>query len=100
MSGKLNVVAPDAAVPSAADVTASVAKQIKHDLAGAWTADAKANRDAVTQNKDGSKTLHVTAGISSPDGKVALLEYFPHNLAPSQGTRSSSPRSRPTSRTR
>ena len=57
-----------------------MAKQIKHDLEGAWTADAKANRDAVTQNKDGSKTLHVTAGTSSPDGKVALLEYFPRNL--------------------
>jgi plastocyanin len=57
-----------------------VAKQVKHDLAGAWIADRKANRDAVTQNKDGSKTLHVTAGTSSPDGKVALLEYFPHNL--------------------
>jgi plastocyanin len=85
MSGKLNVVAPDAAVPSAADVAASVAKQINHDLAGAWTADAKANRDAVTQNKDGSKTLHVTAGISSPDGKVALLEYFPRNLAAKPG---------------
>lgn len=80
MSGKLKVVAADAAVPSQAAVDASIAKQVKHDLAGAWIADRKANRDAVTQNKDGSKTLHVTAGISSPDGKVALLEYFPRNL--------------------
>ncbi len=80
MSGKLNVVAADAAVPSSAAVAASVAKQVKHDLAGAWIADRKANRDAITQNKDGSRTLHVTAGISSPDGKVALLEYFPRNL--------------------
>jgi plastocyanin len=80
MSGKLKVVAADAAVPSSAAVDASIAKQVKHDLAGAWIADRKANRDAITQNKSGSRTLHVTAGISSPDGKVALLEYFPRNL--------------------
>jgi len=85
MSGKLKVVAADAAVPTAAAVSASVAKQVHHDLAGAWIADRKANHDAVTQNKDGSKTLHVTAGISSPDGKVALLEYFPRNLEAKPG---------------
>jgi plastocyanin len=85
MSGKLNVVAADAAVPSAAAVSASVAKQVKHDLAGAWIADRKANRDAITMNKDGSTTLHVTAGTSSPDGKVALLEYFPRNLDAKSG---------------
>ena len=80
MSGKLKVVAADAAVPSPAAVDASIAKQVQHDLAGARIADRKANRDAVTQNKDGSRTLHVTAGTSSPDGKVALLEFFPRNL--------------------
>ena len=85
MSGKLNVVAADAAVPSAVAVSASVAKQVKHDLAGAWIADRKANRDAITKNKDGSTTLHVTAGTSSPDGKVALLEYFPRNLDAKSG---------------
>jgi plastocyanin len=85
MSGKLNVVAADAAVPSAAAISASVATQVKHDLAGAWIADRKANRDAITMNKDGSTTLHVTAGTSSPDGKVALLEYFPRNLDAKSG---------------
>ncbi len=80
MTGKLKVVAANASVPSAAAVASSIAKQVKHDLAGAWIADRKANRDAIHQNKDGSRTLHVTAGISSPDGKVALLEYFPRNL--------------------
>ena len=80
MSGKLHVVAADAAVPSTNAVRASVTRQVQHDLAGARIADRKANRDAITQNKDGSRALHVTAGISSPDGKVALLEYFPRNL--------------------
>lgn len=85
MSGKLNVVGADAAVPSAAAVSASVAKQVKHDLAGAWIADRNANRDAITKNKDGSTTLHVTAGTSSPDGRVALLEFFPRNLDAKSG---------------
>ena len=55
-------------------------RAVNYDLAGAWAADRKANHDAVKQNKDGSRTLHVTAGISSRDGKVALLEFFPRNL--------------------
>jgi plastocyanin len=80
MSGKLNVVPADAHVPSPADVQKQIAKQVQKDLKGAWAADKKANDDAVTQNKDGSRTLHVTAGTSSNDGKVALLEFFPQNL--------------------
>ena len=80
MSGKLKVVPANAKVPSQAQVDKSVAKQVKHDLDGAWAADRKANHDAVKQNKDGSRTLHVTAGTSSKDGKVALLEFFPKVL--------------------
>ena len=80
MSGTLKVVAADAKVPSQAEVHQQVAKQVAKDLKGAWQADKKANHDAITQNKDGSKTLHVTAGTSSKDGKVALLEFFPTNL--------------------
>jgi plastocyanin len=80
MSGTLKVVAADAKVPSQAEVDQQVAKQVSKDLKGAWQADKKANHDAITQNKDGSRTLHVTAGTSSKDGKVALLEFFPRNL--------------------
>ena len=80
MSGTLNVVAADAKVPSQAKVDQQVAKQVSKDLKGAWQADKKANHDAISQNKDGSRTLHVTAGTSSKDGKVALLEFFPRNL--------------------
>ncbi len=80
MSGTLKVVAANAKVPSQAQVDQQVSKQVDKDLKGAWQADKKANHDAVTQNKDGSRTLHVTAGTSSKDGKVALLEFFPQNL--------------------
>jgi len=80
MTGKLKVLPADAKVPSPEKVAKQIAKQVKHDLDGAWAADRKADHDAVTQNKNGSRTLHVTAGISSHDGKVALLEFFPRNL--------------------
>jgi plastocyanin len=80
MTGKLKVLPAVATVPSAAQVDKQIAKQIKNDLHGAAVADAQANRDAVKQNKDGTRTLHVTAGTSSHDGKVALLEFFPRVL--------------------
>ena len=80
MTGKLKVLPATATVPSAAQVDKQVAKQIKKDLHGARVADSQANRDAVKQNKDGTRTLHVTAGTSSHDGKVALLEFFPRVL--------------------
>jgi plastocyanin len=85
MSGKLNVVPADAQVPSPAAVQKQIAKQVEKDLKGAWAADKKATDDSVTQNDDGSRTLHVTAGTSSNDGKVALLEFFPRNLAAKPG---------------
>lgn len=114
MTGKLRVVAVDAQVPSQAQVDKQVAKQVKHDLAGAWAADRqaehdvaklnlaaawkakhdavkhdgdgawvadrKAEHDAAKHDRDRSRTLYVTAGTSSRDGKVALLEFFPRNL--------------------
>ncbi len=80
MTGTLKVLPAAATIPSAAQVDKQIAKQIKKDLHGAWVADAQANRDAVKQNKDGTRTLHVTAGTSSHDGKVALLEFFPRVL--------------------
>jgi plastocyanin len=80
MTGKLRVVAANGKVPSAARVDKQIAKQVKHDLKGAWAADRKANHDAVKHDEHGNRTLHVTAGISSRDGKVALLEFFPRVL--------------------
>lgn len=80
MSGRLHVLPATAQVASPDKVAAKVAKQIEHDLAGAWVADRQANHAAIVQNRDGTRALHVTAGISSPDGKVALLEFFPKNL--------------------
>jgi len=80
MTGKLKVLTATASVPNAAQVDKQVARQIRQDLHGAWVADRQANRDAVKQNGDGTRTLHVTAGTSSHDGKVALLEFFPRVL--------------------
>ena len=80
MTGKLKVVAASAEVPSATQVQHQIAKQIAKDLKGAWAADRHASQDAEVENHDRSRTWHVTAGTSSRDGKVALLEFFPRNL--------------------
>ncbi len=88
MTGTLKVVAADAHVPSQARVDKQVAKQVKHDLAGAWAANWRANHnhDAIEHHWwNGTRTLHVTAGTSSRDGKVALLEFFPRNLKAKPG---------------
>lgn len=80
MHGKLQVLPADQQGPSAEQVQAEVAKQIAHDLEGARQADARASRTARKPNSDGSSTWTVTAGTSSPDGHVALLEFLPRNL--------------------
>jgi plastocyanin len=85
MSGQLDVLPAGEHGPSQAQVQKRVQKQIQRDLKGAWTADAKANRDAARLNAGGSKTLHIIAGTSSPDGHVALLEFFPKDLHASAG---------------
>ena len=78
MSGKLKVVAADAAVPSALPVA------IDREAGPARSGRRLGRRPeggprSRSPKQDGSTTLHVTAGTSSPDGKVALLEYFPRN---------------------
>ena len=80
MRGQLNVLPADQQGPSPAKVQAQIDKQVAHDLKGAWTADAKATRDAKVKNKNGTSTWNVTAGTSSADGYVALLEFLPRNV--------------------
>jgi plastocyanin len=77
MNGRLNVLAADATGPSASQVAKQVARQVDHDLKGAWAADRRANHDALVRNKGGTHTWYVTAGTSSADGHVALLEFLP-----------------------
>ena len=84
MAGRVNVLPAGAHGPSPAQVQKQVDNQIKRDLKGAWTADAKANRDAERLNRKGT-TRHVIAGTSSPDGHVALLEFFPRTLDATAG---------------
>ena len=51
MTGKLKVVAADAPVPTQAQVDKQVAKQVKHDLAGAWAADRAAEHETAKLNE-------------------------------------------------
>jgi plastocyanin len=87
MRGQLKVLPADQQGPSAAQVQAQVAKQVAHDLKGAWQADARASRNAHVRNSNGTSTWTVTAGTSSPDGRVALLEFIPRDLSVRPGDR-------------
>lgn len=80
MRGQLNVLPADQQGPTEQQVQAQIAKQVAHDLKGARQADARASRNASRKNSDGSTTWSITAGTSSPDGHVALLEFLPLNL--------------------
>jgi plastocyanin len=80
MNGTLKVLPADAQAPSPEKVAKQIARQVKHDLSGAWAADRQATRDARVKHHDGTTTWHVTAGTSSRDGRVALLEFLPWNL--------------------
>ena len=80
MAGTLKVLPANQQGPTPAQVQAQVARQVAHDLKGAWQADARASRNTQVRNRNGSSTWTVTAGTSSPDGHVALLEFFPRNL--------------------
>jgi len=77
MSGRLDVLPANATGSTASQLDKQVARQVKHDLKGAWAADRRANHDALILNEDGTRTWHVTAGTSSADGRVALLEFLP-----------------------
>lgn len=87
MRGRLDVLPAGQQGPSEAQVQAQVAKQVAHDLKGAEQADARASRGASRKNSDGTTTWTVTAGTSSPDGRVALLEFFPRNIDIQPGDR-------------
>jgi plastocyanin len=80
MNGRLDVLPANATAPTASQVAAQVARQVKHDLKGAWAADRRASHDALIRNRDGSGTWYVTAGTSSADSHVALLEFLPKSI--------------------
>jgi plastocyanin len=80
MNGRLTVLPAGATTPSAGQVATQVARQVKHDLKGAWAADGRASHDALVRNRNGTGTWYVTAGTSSADGRVALLEFLPKSI--------------------
>ena len=87
MNGQITVLPANAHRPSQEHVQKQIARQVKQDLHGAWIADWLASQAARTTNHDGTHTWHVTAGTSSADGHVALLEFLPKNIDVKAGDR-------------
>jgi plastocyanin len=80
MNGRIHVLPASAHGHSPAHIQKQIAWQIKQDLKGARAADRRANHQSRSRNHDGTRTWRVTAGTSSADGRVALLEFLPRNV--------------------
>lgn len=80
MDGKLNVLPAEAQGTTQAELSAAVASQVTADVEAGYVAEAKAQHATPRKNADGTKTWTMTAGTSSPDGRVAILEMLPRNL--------------------
>jgi plastocyanin len=85
MNGRIHVLPATAHGHSPAYIQKQIARQIKQDLKGAWIADRRANQHAKVRNHDGTRTWRVTAGTSSADGRVALVEFLPRNIRIERG---------------
>ncbi len=77
MKGSVEVVGPDVAVPSPADVLAKGMAELKADWLNVPTVLAKAKAQIVppTKNPDGTFTHTITMGYES--GNIAILKFFP-----------------------
>ena len=80
MEGKLDVLPANAQGTTQAELSAAVASQVTADVEAGYVAEAKAQNATPRKNADGTKTWMMTAGTSSPDGHVAILEMLPRNL--------------------
>jgi plastocyanin len=85
MQGWLVVVPSDFHATTAADLATQVTTQIASDRKAGYAAEAAANRAGVHLNADGTRTWTITAGTSSPNGHVAVLEMLPRDLSIRKG---------------
>ena len=85
MQGWLAVVPSGFHVTSAAELATKVHAQATADREAGWDAEAAASHAAVHTNMDGSRTWTLTAGTSSPDGHVVILEMLPRKVTIAKG---------------
>ena len=80
MEGSLNVLPANATGTTQAQLSAAVSAQVAADVHAGLVAEAHAQNAKPHQNADGTKTWTLTAGTSSADGHVAVLEMLPRNI--------------------
>lgn len=76
MSGRIDVVPADQPVQSAADLQADAQRQYQADLTWFASQDRISNPPE-SSNPDGTKTWQASAGMGSPDGRLAINQFFP-----------------------
>jgi plastocyanin len=80
MSGQITVLPSNANGTTPAQLTKTVDHQVKSDVKAGFQAEKRAGQASRVKNADGTTTWHMTAGTSSADGHVAVLEFLPLNL--------------------
>lgn len=87
MEGSLNVLPANATGTTPAQLSAAVSAQVASDVHAGLVAEAHAQNAKPHKNADGTKTWTLTAGTSSADGHVAVLEMLPRNIHIKKGDR-------------
>jgi plastocyanin len=81
MTGTLNVVAPGSTGTTTVDTAAAATSaQLAAEVPAAFAVEAAGSKAAVHRNPNGTRTWTLRLGASTPDGRVALLEFLPRKL--------------------
>jgi plastocyanin len=78
MAATVNVVDDQTPASTQSDLDTAATAQAQDDTAGALAAEKAASDTSTTTNPDGTKTVTMTAGTSTP--RVQVLEFLPMNV--------------------
>jgi len=81
MGGSFRIVPNAQSASTAKQVAMASAKQFKGQIAAGLEAEERAN-EAAESNENGVRTLTLTAGTESTDGRTQVLEMLPSNFRP------------------
>lgn len=77
MSGQIDVLPSSAQGTTPTQLAKTVHDQVKADVKAGFAAEEKVEHSSHVNNGDGTTTWYMTAGTSSADGHVGVLEFLP-----------------------
>jgi plastocyanin len=85
MKGRINVVSDADEATTAAAAARASANQLRQDVRAGLRAEALASVGSKWTARDGTTTWFVSAGVQSPDRRVAVLEFLPRDVSIKSG---------------